>query len=283
MFCIRFFNKFGEIIFGGGMSNSIWKITACDGLSFSGKTIVGAKFAGQDGQETTSVTNNPRTITLAGDVLLDHHSRPLYQKALQILQEDGFLEIINAEQIRKIKARCCDFIEKDRKGKYLLYTIQFLCDNPFFEDSQKTIEGIFKVIPNLDSSFTFPGSFSNRISRKKFVYLGNAKCEPLFNIYIGDVDGGDNTLLISNHTSGEFLKFNFAEASNSIITVDVENRKIYNSLGENLLKYLSDDSFFDGFHLYPGENDIEVLNSNMNSGIEVSMSYSNKYSEAVYI
>ena len=62
-----------------------------------------------------------------------------------------------------------------------------------------------------------------------------------------------------------------------------KNRKIYNQDGENLLKYLADDCFFDGFHLYPGNNDIEVINYNVNAEISVDCRYANRYSEAVYI
>jgi len=65
--------------------------------------------------------------------------------------------------------------------------------------------------------------------------------------------------------------------------VDIKNRKIYNQNGENLLRYLADDSFFDGFHFFPGINDIEVINRNVNTGITVTCCFANRYSEAVYI
>ena len=94
---------------------------------------------------------------------------------------------------------------------------------------------------------------------------------------------GDNQLIIKNHTSGENMTLDYGGVMGDFITVDIKNRKIYNQDGENLLKYLADDSFFDGFHFFPGSNDIEVINYNTSAGVGVSCTYSNQYLEAVYV
>lgn len=283
MFSIRFYNETGEILFGGGGSVSPWKLTACEGLSFSGKSFTVAKYAGQDGQETTSCVDNARTITLSGDLVVGENFEEEYSAAISSLSKKGWLEVTTVLGVRRIEARCCEYRQVDRKGKFILFTVQFICDCPYFEDIVKTEAYVFQQVPLMNSGFSFPGSFSKRISKSLFNYEGTAKAEPMFIININEGTDGDNVIAIYNHTSGESLKLNYSAALGECVTVDVKNRKIYNSKGENLIKHLSDDSFFDGFFLYPGINDIEVLNSNMNTGIDVVCRYSNRFSEAVIV
>lgn len=283
MFNIKFYNEYGQIDFGGGGTEKKWRLTAADGLAFCGRTFNGARYAGQPGQETTQIVVNPRTITLSGDVRTDGEFSEEYSAAFSVLEHKGVLEVNTALGKRNINAVCCDFRQGEKKGRYMLFTVQFLCDDPYFEGDDKIEVSIFKEIPNLDSAFTFPDSFSHRISRRNLEYAGNAEAEPIFFITIDEGTEGENLLSVINHTSGEALNFNYGASLNESVTVDTKNRKIYNSNGENLLKYLADDSFFDGFHLYPGKNDIEVINRNMNTGISVTCSYVNRYSEAVHI
>lgn len=283
MFSIKFYNETGSITFGGGRSASSWRLTNAEGLTLVGKSFKTARYANQDGQETTSVTSNARTITLSGDITIGDNFAVEYASAIATLENAGWLEITTACGVRRIAAQCCDFRQGDRKGRYLIFTVQFICDNPFFEDVSAEETVIFHKLPLMDDSFEFPGMFSQRISKSNLEYAGNMKTEPIFFIEINEGTQGDNVLSMYNHTSGETLKFNYAAAMGECITVDVVNRKIYNADGENLLKYLADDSFFDGFHLYPGVNEIEVINNNMNTGITVLCRYTNKYSEAVLI
>lgn len=282
MLAIKFYNELGQITFFGG-SPGKWRLTTVDGLAFCGRTFKSARYAGQAGQETTQSVLNPRTITLSGDVETDENFLAEYADALAALEKEGTLEITSALGKRSIGARCCDFYQGEKKGRYMLFVIQFLCDNPYFESADKIEVPVFKEIPLLDKDFAFPGSFSGRVSRKNIMYAGNAETEPVFFINVEDGADGENLLSIINHTSGEALNFNYGATKNESITVDVKNRTIYNSAGESLLKYLADDSFFDGFHLYPGANDIEVINRNMNTGLNVTCSYSDRFSEAVYI
>ncbi len=285
MFKIRFFNELGEVTFGGGSSQSLWRVTAAEGLTFTGKSFSVARYIGQDGQETNSVVSNARTITISGDVVIGEDFERIYSSVLKALSEDGVLEITTYLGKRVISARCCEFKQVARKGKYLLFTVQFICDNPYFEDAVKTEVAVFAEVPLLEKNFTFPGRFSRRISRSNLEYLGTAKTEPTFviNINEGVADGENSVLAVYNHTSGEAIKFNYSANLGECVTIDIKNRKIYNSDGENLIRYLSDESFFDGFFLYPGINVIEVLNGNMNTGIDVMCRYANRFSEAVIV
>ena len=282
MLTIKFYNERGQVTFCGGGSGR-WKLTAADGLSLCGRTFKTAKYAGQAGQQTLETVVNPRTITLSGDVETDENFLEEYQNVIGILGKEGILEIATDQGKRNINAKCCEFCQGEKKGRYMLFVVQFICDNPYFKDPDKVEVPIFKEIPLLDKNFSLPGVFSRRIARKNLVYEGNAETEPVFYINVEEVSDGDAVLSIINHTSGECLNFNYGASENESIILDIENRSVYNSYGDDLLQYLADDSFFDGFHLYPGANDIEVINYNTSAGVGVSCTYSNQYLEAVYV
>ena len=282
MLTIKFYNERGQVTFYGG-GTSRWRLTAADGLALCGRSFNTARYSGQIGQKTLETVVNPRTITLSGDVETGENFLAEYQEFIGVLEKEGTLEITTDVGKRSIGARCCEFYQGEKKGKYMLFVVQFICDNPYFKDADKVEVPVFKEIPLLDENFTFPGIFSQRIARKNLVYEGNAETEPVFFINVEEALDGDAMLSIINHTSGEQLNFNYGASQNESIVVDIENRSIYNSYGDDLLKYLADDSFFDGFHLYPGSNDIEVINYSANTGIGVTCSYFNQYLEAVYV
>ena len=117
MFYIRFYNETGSIDFGGGGSGSYWKVTSADGLAFCGRNFSCAKYAGQDGQKTTNVTVNARTITLSGDVFCAEGFSGDFKSAMAVLENEGHLEIKTRLGTRRIKARCSDFREVETDGE----------------------------------------------------------------------------------------------------------------------------------------------------------------------
>jgi len=153
MFNIRFYNETGCIDFGGGKSISPWKVTNAEGLSFCGRTFQYVRCAGYDGQKTTGVSVNARTITFGGDVFITEDFALLFDKAMSVLENEGILEINSGLGKRKIMARCCDFFSGEKKGDYLIFTVQFLCDDPYFEDADKTEVGLYTKTPMLSKDF----------------------------------------------------------------------------------------------------------------------------------
>lgn len=279
MFEIKFYNEAGAVSFGGGTSESGWRLTAAEGLALPERSFKTARYSNTAGQEITDTVVAARTITLSGDVIIDNNFDTKYEDALKILYLPGTLEINSYGTKRRIGAVCCDFKNNERKGRYFLFTVQFICESPYFEAADAKEEAIYKVIPCLSADFTFPGMFSKRISYSTLSYAGNAETEPMFYISTGSSPQGN--LSIINHTSGEKLSLDYTPLVNEFITIDVKERRIYNSDGASLLKYLSDDSFFDGFHLYPGINEIEVLLGTFNENLTVSCKYTERYLEAV--
>lgn len=275
---ITFYNEVGSVVFGGGKTSSRFKIIEIDGLGFCGKSYDFVSYYNTDGQDTISEKIMPRTVTIKGDFEFSDNTEE-FAEALSVLNKKGTLEVESGNIKRKIDARCTDFLQGERQGKFLPFSIQFICDEPYFESSTAYMVPVYRTIPNINSEFSFPDYFSKRISRRNLFIDSNAETEPIFLIVAGNNPIGE--MEIVNHTSGERLKINYEPFSNDYITVDVKNRKIYNQAGESLISYLSDDSFFDGFHLYPGDNDVEVLIGTANDKLDVVCKYNNKYLEAV--
>lgn len=280
MFKIRFYNGSGEVTFGGGKSESGWRITECDGLAVTGKSFTVCKYACEDGQQTVSARKNARTITLSGDFFSENNALE-YRNAMRVFSEKGVLEVYTDGETRRTTAYCSVFSERGREGKYRLFTIQFICDSPYFETDEAYEVPIYKTIPLLDNDFEFPGKFSERISRSTVMNAGDVTAEPILYITAGHNPTGIVT--VKNHTTEQKLSVNYEPLADETVIIDASERRIYNSAGENLLGYLSDDSFFDGFYLAPGENDIEVLSGGANLELEVSCRFRPRYSEAVYI
>lgn len=280
MFVIKFYNDAGTVTFGGGSAPDGWRLTACDGLALTGKSFTACRYAGCDGQTTVETRKNARTITMSGDFYAKTNNGS-YEKAMTVLGSRGILEVNTGGKVRRTEAECASFTERGHEGKYRLFTVQFICDSPYFESAEACEIPIYKTIPHLNADFTFPGIFSERISRNIVVNQGDMPAEPVLFINAGHNPQG--IITVKNHTSGGQLSINYEPLADDIITVDVPARKIYNSDGENLLGNLSDDSFFDGFTLLPGSNDIEVLLGEANRELYVSCRFRPRYSEAVYV
>lgn len=280
MFVIKFYNDAGTVTFGGGSAPDGWRLTACDGLALTGKSFTACRYAGCDGQSTVEARKNPRTVTLSGDFYAEENSGE-YEKAMTVLSGSGMLEVNTGGKVRRTAAECASFTERGREGKYRLFTVQFICDSPYFESAEACEVPVYRTFAHLDSDFVFPGKFSERITRNVIVNEGDMTAEPILFINAGHNPLG--IITVKNHTSGEQLSIDYEPLAGDIITVDTSARKIYNSDGENLLSKLSNDSFFDGFTLLPGSNDIEVFLGEGNRELSVSCRFRPRYSEAVYV
>ena len=279
MFRIVFYNDIGSVTFGGKASEGNWRIIEADGLGLAGKSYKSCVFENSVGQETVSRRTNARTVTLNGDFLMDGDYKSEYREALAVLDKEGTLEVSDEGGNRRISAYCVQFLPLLKKGNFLPFTVQFVCDNPYFESAEAYEIPIYKIIPRLSGDFVFPNAFSEQITRRNVFISSNAETEPVIIINSGRNPSG--YLHIKNHTSDEAITINYEPLSDEFITVDVKNRRIFNQNGDNLLQYLADDSFFDGFLLYPGDNDIEVSIGAANTELEVFLRYNERFLEAV--
>lgn len=280
----KFTNETGSIIFGTDKrSDSIFRLTAAEGLSIPEKNFTAAVYANLRGQETVGTYICPRTITISGDVLITKGSVNILSEAAHILDKPGSLEVhFDEKRTRKIDCTCSSFVPGEKRGRYTLYVIQFICDDPYFYDTDCTEAEAFGVQPLINSTFSFPGVFSTRVTRSNIYCEGNANTEPIFKISVTEKNESDSPeLCITNHTTGCSINLQYSAEVGDVITIDTAKRKIYNQNNENLLEFLADDSFFDDFYLVPGENDIGITVSGTVDAVRVACLYYARYIEAV--
>lgn len=281
---ITYKNKLGEVVFGGGGMESAWRITALSGLGLAEKNVTVSSYIGQAGNIVTSSFVGGRAITITCDLKAGYDIQRVLSRTLTILDTNGEMVINIGFAVKKIKCRLAAVSEGERDCVFRRYVFQFAADFPYFEDLEKTYIGVYAVENLVDSDFTLPGILSKRISRQTINYAGAAAAEPVFVINAVKVAQGESNsgVYIKNHTTGQVIKLNYQAHENEEITIDVPNRKIYNSEGTDLISKISDDTFLDGFLLLPGENDIEAVNSGVNTTLTVICEYSNLYREAEF-
>lgn len=271
---LKFKNSFGEVCFEPGC----WQLTEADGLGLPTCQINAARYVNQPGQETVYCMDNPRTITLSGDINSAISGKEEFTRACGIFSETGVLIVETEFFKRQIDARCIDLVPGNRNGPYRSFVVQFLCDSPFFEDCDITEKVIYERIPLLTKDTILPAVLSERISKGNVFYPGSAVCEPT--IYV-NVPSGSGGLSISNLTTGGRISLSYDAGMFERLVIDVKNRTVTDENGVSRLDFLTDDSFFDGFYLRLGYNRIEAINSDVSRNIDARMSYRVCYREAI--
>ena len=274
MIKLRYYNSLGDVVF----DRDNWHLTEAEGLSVPTKSISAARYINQPGQCTTYCIENPRTITLSGDINIARIDGEKFGKACSVLAKEGILCVETDFYTRQIGARCIEFVPGERNGDYRCFVMQFLCDVPFFEDVDFTEAVIYERKPLLSKDTVLPAVFSTRVAKGSVYYNGNAYAEPEFYVKI---PSGEGTLTVINHTTGGRLSVRYSKDEFSHLVIDVKNRTITDENGVSRLDFLTDDSFFDGFILQYGENQLEVINSDVANDIGTRMRYKIRYQEAI--
>lgn len=278
-----FQNEEGSLKIGGGSAEA-WRMTELSGLGLSAKSLQTAVLFAEAGQKVFGEHRDARVITLAGDVYPKGMSlETRLSRAVRILDRPGWLIVRSKQKNRKIWARCSAFEFGKRMGVYREFQMQFYCESPYFEEMGQCSVALFRREKKLTGSFSFPCVMSTRISKGMAINDGDVEAEPILKIYFS-ADGAENetgSLELKNHRNESSLLLSYVGGAGDTVTVDIPNRKIYNSKGENLLLALSDDSFLSAFVLERGENELEVVN-HASRDVSVVCRFTRKYLEAVY-
>ncbi len=271
-------NELGRIILGGGKNDSI-NITEIQGLSFPETYANTVKYSGVPGQTVVSVSILPRTITVSGDI--KDKTGILAQKIATVLSKEGTLYVVSERRKRKIDARCTSFIPEKKKRIFIPFSAQFVCDSPYFEDSNETRESVFKKVNLTKSEFVLPYMFSKRNTEARVINRGTYVNEPVFEITVSDYASCPNGIVIDNHTTEKSIKLLCDVLKDECITVDIRKRKVWSNLRGNLLSKLSDESILSDMGLAVGINNISVLAEDEPGFLHVVCKYTNSYVEAL--
>lgn len=283
---IEFKNKFGKIIFSGGLpyGRDTCYIVEISGLGLSSLSVNTTIFSGVDGAVTTSKRLNQRHIVITADVpRRSYDFQEFYGRFLRILSEEGELFVTSRRRKRKITAFASNIAEGKNNGDLKRVVITFTCDSPYFTDFEMVRATLLTKNKYLETYFTLPLMLSEKISRAVVTNSGDINAEPI--IYFKNGESGkesvDGVLTVTNETTGQVLQLNYYPMPGEAIVIDIASRTVASSGGANLLTLISDDTDLSEFWLVPGDNVLNITSNIINNQARAECSFYNRYIEGV--
>lgn len=274
----------GKFVIG---KNSAAKLLSVSGLGLPQKEVQTITYEGQPGQTTLSETDQYRTITLSFDF---EGQASEAQRLYKIIYKPVDILFYGENMRRKISGRVSDMqdLEKVISGQLWNAAIQFVCDNPYFEDFTKVSTNIFGRSDNLPNNYTDeePKIQLPTIATSRF-YQSNVKNRGDFDIFPtikikNTGTGSSESVTVSNLTTGQRLKLNHNIPQNQTVTINVDGRKITDDSGNMLLKSLDDTTLLKDFKLIPGYNLISISEEEKSGAVlDCVVEFTNKYLTAV--
>ena len=275
-------NKNGRIEIGGGRHPTA-RLIEIAGLGLPASEPNTIKYAGQPGYKMLGRVDMERTITMS----LDFDGIPFdVMKIYRVLQEECELLFFLGGERRKIKGVCLNPTEVENiifKRMYK-FVLQFVCENPYFEDYTDGVISLSTREDKFPTSFedgkgyiTLPAVATKRTAVITVNNRGDMDAYPTVTVVAGE---DSEVLIISNLTTGKSITINKEIAAGERIVFDVGNRTIKSDLAGSLLNYISDDTIMSEFVLQRGVNDILATNGSLNL-LTGSVAYKNQYKAVV--
>ncbi|MBQ9736969.1 MAG: phage tail family protein [Clostridia bacterium] len=280
---MKFKNALGEVVLNGDSCGE-FRICEVEGLGPVLNEYITAVYSNYDGQETLSQRAMPRAVTMRLEVASSNSAKTL-RDAFRVLGQKGTLYIKTDEFERRI---CCSQIQipdvkRVLKGQIATFTMQLICDSPYFEDAEDKVEPLYKRTKLLSTPFTLPTAFGEIVLGSKLRIDGSIATEPVITLHYPEALETAESIVLTNETTGKTIRLDYAPQQNDTVTVDIKSRKITSSIAGNIINYLADDSFLGDFVLVRGLNIISVNVGDVTAGFTAECRYNNLYSEAVIV
>lgn len=283
---IEFKNSLGAIVLSGGHSygRNTCYIAEVSGLGLAPLSVTATSFSGMDGAKTESKKLSQRKINIAIDIPRRSYDYDVfYGNLLRVLSANGELFVYSKRKKRRIEAFVSNISEGKSQGDFKRIVITFTCDSPYFTDFEKINVPLLTKSKYLETTFTLPCVFSERISRASVINSGDITAEPIITFKNG-VDGtydAGGYLVLNNETTGQFVTLNYYPAPGETVTIDISNRTITSDSGANLINFISDETDLSEFWLALGENVVSAESNVTNNRVLVECSFYNRYIEGV--
>ena len=175
-------NNLGEVTMTGN-SDGMVRICAAEGLGpviYDYNTVI---FSGYDGQETVSRRALPRRITLSLEINMSK-TKAAISEILNVLQFSGMLYVIDEKMRRRINCNQTNIpeIKSVIRGEIATFAVQFVCDNPFFEDAEDTVVPLYERKKKLSTPFNLPSAFGEIVLGGSIEVKGIENVEPIITI-----------------------------------------------------------------------------------------------------
>lgn len=274
-------NGLGEVVMTGDSSGAL-RICDIEGLGPVVYEYNAAVFAGYDGQETVSKRAVSRHITLS----LELNSLALaaeIKEIFYIIQESGTLYVFSDGARKRINCNQTHITDIKRvlKGEISTFAVQFVCDNPFFEDENDTVVSLYERRKCLATPFVLPSAFGEIVIGGGVEVTGTRNAEPMISVHYPSALESEEGLIITNLSTGTAIQLDFAPVAEDTVVIDVKNRRITSMQSGNIINCLSMDTFLGDFVFVPGLNVLDVSVGDVSSGFFVECKYNNSYNEAV--
>ena len=283
---ITYTNEKGTLkLYGDG--NHAFNICEVSGLEPPTKVRHLESYISEDGCIEASSQYNQRIITVSGDVKSSYSENgttdapTLLKNAAKILCKKGSLAIEANGIKRKINVNEATLTIGKRYRSLCTFVIQMTCDYPHFSDILPTDTTIFKINKFLTKDSVFPLVLSERISEGIIQNLGDTKNYPVIAIRKFSDTAGVSTIKITNKTTGKSIVFNKSVALGEEIIIDIYRRTVTSSIDNNIINNLDRFYSLSDMWLEEGENVINVTIGGLERGIEVIITTSNEYTEAI--
>jgi len=183
MIRIQYQNELGCLMLGASTGYPL-TLTGLSGFSPPGREYFGRTYLGIDGQMTLSSRVLPRTVTISFERHPDFSMTA--REIVHILSSVGTLSVLTDDGTFCLKTNRVTVSEIKRNGDYLLFSAQFVCDDPFFTEPSARRVTCYETKKNIrfENGAWNLGTRQNPVvwtatnSVKTIVNDGDAPCEP---------------------------------------------------------------------------------------------------------
>ncbi len=274
----KFQNEYGTI----QLNKKPCRVLSVVGLGLPEREFETVRYANSHGQETLSVTDQPRMISMSVDLLMKEGLGRELAKMTKILYRPGTLTVRSRGKTRVIPCRCTAWEEDARTPVLAKLVLQFTCDDPAFLAERGQKEGVFERINLITDPFSLPMVFSKRITEKDVINTGDLPVQPV--LLLKCIQTGSEGIQITNNApSGEkqFFALTTPMLTGEEIKVDFPNRRIESNMREGIIHFISDDTFLHSFVLEQGCNHINVT-AGFGTDVSVICEFTPKFLEGFY-
>ncbi len=273
-------SKGGRVEMGGGYSPLI-NITKMSGFELPAKEYESIEYATENGTTTIGEKDLPRTITLSGDLLGGQRE---IMNALKAFYYEGELYCDFGRYKRKIGCKCINMEDMERRcnGGINSFALQFRCDYPYFNDWEDTTLSLAGYQNIVTDTFELPCVFTEMLQEGRVVNTGDKITFPVIQISSNaDPTEEEETLIITNHTTGAVIEINHVMRNGEAITLNLATRQIESSLDGRITNHISDNTVLSNFYLDVGVNNLSFYTSDTLQPLTAELTFNRVYIMAV--
>ena len=260
------------------------RVLSVTGLGLPEREFETVRYADSHGQQTLSVTDCARVITMSVDLLMNQGLGRELARMARVLYRPGTLMIRTAGKTRVIPCRCTAWEEDARTPVLAKLILQFTCDDPAFLEERQREEGIFERTDLIYGTFTLPKMFTSKVTEKDVINTGDLPVQPVLVLKnIGEGTASSGVTVVNTPPSGINQTFVLTKPllAGEQVTVDFANRRVDSDQRDSLIHSISDSTYLNTFTLEHGSNHVAV-SAGVGDKLTVTCIFTPRYLEGMY-